>query len=100
MRAQHSALLRPEHKGMPDLSDGAIDKKLRQAAPQRRLGMLSTRGMVGTCVWRAWHRIRARGVGMEDGSVDLARVDRCEVEGEGGKGVSTMIRIDAKTDTY
>ena len=53
MRAQHSALLRPEHKGMPDLSDGAIDKKLRQAAPQRRigmLGMLSTRGMVGTCV--------------------------------------------------
>ena len=37
---------------------------------------------------------------MEDSSVDLARVDRCEVEGEGGKGVSTMIRIDAKTDTY
>ena len=37
---------------------------------------------------------------MEDGSVDLARVDRCEVEGEGGKGVSTMIRIDTKTDTY
>ena len=51
-------------------------------------------------MWRAWHRIRARGVGMEDGSVDLACVDRCEVEGEGGKGVSTMIRIDAKADTY
>ena len=32
MRAQHSALLRPEHEGMPDLSDAAIDKIIRQAA--------------------------------------------------------------------
>ena len=86
MRAQHSALLRPEHEGMPELS-GAIDKNL----DKQRHG----RHMCG-----AWHRIRARRVGMEDGSVDLARVDRCEVEGEGGKGVSTMIRIDAKTNTY